>query len=104
LRAHPLLDGGIVRGRVFGRTLAHATIERQSWPWRQGPLEIGWALFIDGAKPWGTGRPGQVPWNVDGGAGLRARVPGMKSYLRMDVAKGLADGALAGSIAWRIPG
>jgi hypothetical protein len=104
LRAHPLLDGGIVRGRVFGRTLAHATIERQSWPWRQGPLEIGWALFIDGAKPWGTGRPGQVAWNVDGGAGLRARVPGMKSYLRIDVAKGLADGALAGSIAWRIRG
>jgi hypothetical protein len=98
-----LLDGGIVQGRVFGRTLAHATIERQAWPWRQGPLQFGWAFFIDSAKPWDTGRAGRIPWQVDGGTGLRMRSLGMKGQLRIDVARGFTDGNLAGSIAWQNP-
>jgi hypothetical protein len=103
LRAHPLLDGGILRGRVFGRTLAHGTIERQAWPWRLGIMQIGWALFLDGAKPWDTGQTGSVPWQVDGGTGLRLRGLGMKGQLRIDAARGLEDGNSAVSVGWQIP-
>jgi hypothetical protein len=103
LRAHPLLDGGIVQGRAFGRTLVHGTIERQAWPWRLGPLRLGWALFFDGAKPLDTGRAGRVPWQVDGGTGFRLRSLGMKGQLRIDVARGFEDGNSAVSIGWLIP-
>lgn len=103
LRAHPLLDGGVLRGRVFGRTLAHGTIERQTWPWRLGIMQIGWALFLDGAKPWDTGQTGSIPWQVDGGTGLRLRSLGMKGQLRIDAARGLEDGNSAVSVGWQIP-
>jgi hypothetical protein len=103
LRAHPLLDGGVVRGRVFGRTLVHGTIERQAWPWTLGPLRLGWAVFVDGAKPWDTGRAVRIPWQVDGGAGLRMRVLGMRGQLRIDAARGFEDGNSAASVAWQVP-
>jgi hypothetical protein len=103
LRAHPLLNGGVVAGRVFGRTLVHGTIERQAWPWKLGPLQLGWALFVDGAKPWDTGRASRIPWQVDGGTGLRLRGLGMKGQLRIDAARGFDDGNSAVSIGWEIP-
>lgn len=103
LRAHPLLDGGVVRGRVFGRTLVYGTIERQAWPWKLGPLQLGWALFVDGAKPWDTGQSSRIPWQVDGGAGLRLRGLGMRGQLRIDAARGFEDGSSAVSIGWQLP-
>jgi hypothetical protein len=103
LRAHPLLQGGVVEGRVFGRSLAHGTIERQAWPWRLGPLQFGWALFLDGAKPWEMGNAGSVPWQVDAGAGLRLRGLGTRGQFRLDAARGFEDGNSAVSIAWQIP-
>jgi len=103
LRAHPLLDGGVVRGRVFGRTLVHGTIERQAWPWKLGPMRLGWAFFVDGAKSWDPGRAGRIPWQVDGGMGLRLRGLGMKGQLRIDAARGFEDGNSAVSIGWQVP-
>jgi hypothetical protein len=103
LRAHPLLNGGVVQGRVFGRTLVHGSIERQAWPWELGPLRLGWALFVDGAKPWDTGRADRVPLQVDGGTGLRLRGLGSKGQLRIDAARGFEDGNSAISIAWELP-
>jgi uncharacterized protein YvpB len=103
LRAHPLLDGGIVRGDAFGRTLAHGTIERQAWPWTLGPMRLGWSLFVDAAKPWDTLRTGRIPWQADGGMGLRLRGLGMKGQFRIDAARGFDDGCSAVSIAWQIP-
>ncbi len=103
LRAHPLLDGGVVRGRAFGRALVHGTLEKQAWPWTLGPLRLGWALFIDGARAGETARSGANPWQVDGGAGLRLRSLGMKGQLRIDAARGLTDGASAVSIDWQVP-
>lgn len=103
LRAHPLLDAGVIQGRVFGRTLVHGTIERQAWPWKPGPLRLGWALFVDAAKPWDTGRTSRVPWQVDGGMGLRLRSLGMKGTLRIDAARGFEDGNSAVSVGWQVP-
>ena len=103
LRAHPLLDGGVVRGRVFGRSLAHGTLERQAWPWQLGPLRVGWAVFVDVARPWATGQAGAVPWQTDGGAGLRVRSVGMRGQVRIDAARGLADGSSAVSVGWQLP-
>ena len=87
---------------MFGRALAHGTIERQVWSRSLGPLRLGWAVFVDGAKPWDLGRPGRVPWQVDGGTGLRVHGPGMKGELRVDAARGLADGSSAVSLGWSI--
>jgi hypothetical protein len=102
LRAHSLLNDGIIQGRAFGRTLAHGTIERQGWPWTLGPLRLGWALFVDSAKPWDRGQAGPVPWQVDGGGGLRVRCLGMNGQLRIDAAHGLRDGSSAVSAGWQI--
>jgi hypothetical protein len=103
LRAHPLLAGGVIEGAAFGRRLVHGTIERQAWPWTLGPLGLGWALFVDGARAWETGRAERVPWLADGGAGLRLRRLGMKGQLRIDAALGLVDGNRAVSLGWQIP-
>lgn len=104
LRAHPLLKDGIVWGRVFGRTLAHGTIEREALSWGVGPVRVGWAFFMDAARPWDTGRSGRVPWLVDGGTGLRLGRAGMKGYLRIDGARGFEDGNSALSVGWEFAG
>jgi len=103
LRAHPLLNGGVVEGSVFGRTLVHGTIERQAWPWQLGLVRLGWALFVDGAKAGHTGWAGRIPWQVDGGMGLRLRGLGMKGQLRIDAARGFVDGHAAVSVGWQVP-
>ena len=103
LRAHPLLDEGVIAGRTFGRTLAHATLETELRRWRRGPFELGWAVFVDAARAWDTGRVGQVPWQADGGTGLRARLLGLKGQFRLDLAHGFSDGNEAVSVGWRIP-
>jgi len=92
-----------MEGRAFGRSLAYGTIERQAWPWKLGPLQIGWAVFVDGAKPWDTGRARGTPWQVDGGTGLRLRGLGTAGQLRIDAAHGFEDGNSAISAGWQIP-
>jgi hypothetical protein len=103
LRAHPLLDRGVVRGRTFGRTLVHGTIERQDWPWRLGLAQVGWALFFDGARSWNSDGADRGAWQVDGGTGLRLRGLGIKGLIRVDLARGLKDGRSALSLGWQVP-
>lgn len=106
LRAHPLLDDGVVRGERIGRSLAHGGFEATRWLWDGGLGAVGVALFLDGAKLW---RPldrgvGEVDGSlmIDSGAGLRLSLPWQGS-LRADVAVGLGDGATALSMAWEGP-
>lgn len=101
LRAHPLLDDGRVEGPVFGRRVVYATVESQHWMRRPSIVRVGVAGFVDAAtassrQPLAQGEPSQV----DAGAGLRLRVPGMNGQLRADYARGLRDGAQAWSIGW----
>ena len=102
LRAHPLLHDGRIDGPVFGRRLAHGTIEAQHWFGRASLLPVAAAVFSDAAvagqrSPFAVGQPFQ--WDV--GAGMRIRVPGRAGLFRMDFAHGLRDGAQAWMMAWQ---
>jgi hypothetical protein len=99
LRAHPLLDDGVITGDVFGRRLYHASTEwRRWWPPILRFVRAAPAIFVDAARAEQRAADGAA-WNVDGGIGLRVAVPG-SGVLRLDVGRGMRDGATAFSIAW----
>lgn len=100
LRAHPLLDRGVIAGRAFGRTLVHGGVERQSRAWTVKPLRLGWATFVDVARPWDVLGTESVPWQVDAGAGIRLAGMGARGQFRLDLARGMDDGKVALSIGW----
>ena len=100
LRAHPLLDEGIVRDGAFGRRLIHGGLESRLWlqPARK-PIRVAPAVFLDAARSSRGLEPVNQPWQFDAGAGVRLAVPG-SGVLRIDVAHGLRDGKNALSIGW----
>jgi hypothetical protein len=92
LRAHPLLDDGVIEGPVFGRRVQSATLELQRWLQRPQLARIAIAVFADTAHASdrleaATGRPFQV----DVGSGLRFQLPGSDRTFRIDYAHGLRD-------------
>lgn len=98
LRAHPLLDGGRITSEVFGRRLQHASGEARIWlPPVKQILRVAPAVFVDAARATRRREPGDA-WHVDGGVGLRIAAGG--NVLRVDVGKGLRDGATAFSVGW----
>jgi hypothetical protein len=101
LRAHPLLDAGVITGGAFGRRLAFGNAEIQRWQSAgKWPVRIAPAVFVDVARAT-RGFDGTSPrTEVDAGAGLRLSLLGM-GVLRVDVARGLRDGATALSIGWQ---
>ncbi len=99
LRAHPLLEGGVVAGPVFGRRLAHATIEYQHPVAAKAGGAIGVALFTDAARAWQRSTVGAA-WHADAGLGLRLALPGKAGTLRVDVARGLRDATHVVSAGW----
>jgi hypothetical protein len=102
LRAHTLLQDGRVDGSVFGRRLAHATVEGQHWFARPALVRIAAAIFADGATA--KGRPAYAVGpasQIDVGAGLRVRVPGRSGVFRIDYAHGLRDNANVVSVGWQ---
>ncbi len=101
LRAHPLLDDGIIRGGVFGRRLAFGTLEVQRWlkPGRR-PIRVAPAAFVDIARAWRGLATTTRRAQVDAGAGLRLSLLGM-GVLRVDVARGLRDGRTVFSVGWQ---
>jgi hypothetical protein len=100
LRAHPLLENGIVTGGVFGRQLAFATVEAQRWQLlRRAPVRIAPAVFTDLARAWHGLDGSRTPLQIDAGIGLRLALPGAGT-MRIDLARGLADGHTAVSAGW----
>jgi hypothetical protein len=98
LRAHPLLDNGRITSEVFGRRLYHASGEARVWmpPVRQ-LLRFAPAVFVDAARA--TRRLDTAgAWHADAGFGFR--IAAGSSVVRVDVAKGLRDGATAFSVGW----
>jgi peptidase C39-like protein len=110
LRAHPLLNDGIVDARgqsAFGRSLISSSVEGQRWFARPSLLHVGMAMFVDAAQAWrrdfglaaeNTNAGSTI--RVDAGVGLRVRLPGSERMFRVDVARGLADRATAVTIGW----
>jgi len=102
LRAHPILDDGIVNvtgSAAFGRSLAFGNAEAQRWFDGAWPTRFGLAAFADLARASRTAGADQA-LQIDLGAGLRVRVPGTKRVLRVDVAHGVRDGANAVTVGW----
>ena len=101
LRAHPLLNHGVVEGAVFGRRLAHASAEYQH-PLRTGIWgRLHLAGFADAARAWQHIEGRSAPLHVDVGTGLRIAAPGLGGTVRLDVARGLRDGRVVFSTGWR---
>jgi hypothetical protein len=100
LRAHPLLRDGVVQGPVFGRRLAHGTLEYQHPLFRSLPGRVHLAGFADAARAWRRADGSASPLHVDVGIGVRLAVPGIGGSARIDVARGVRDGGTALSVGW----
>jgi hypothetical protein len=99
LRAHPLLDDGRLRVDRLGRALVHASVEGRRW-WRvSGPLRAAVATFSDvgrTARRW----VGPALVDVDAGVGGRLAIDGLPGVFRVDIARGLREGATALSVGY----
>lgn len=101
LRAHPLLEDGVLTGQAFGRQLAHASLEHVRPVGRTPAGGLSIAGFVDAARAWRR-RAGLGPSRlyVDAGVGLRIHRPGPGGAIRIDLAHGLRGGGLTLSAGW----
>ena len=90
LRAHPLLADGVIRTSLLHRVLPHASLEYRRRFHVHPLMQLGWSAFVDAADS-----------QVDVGGGVRVKIPGAASLLRVDIARGVRDGATALSLAWQ---
>jgi outer membrane translocation and assembly module TamA len=88
-----------VRG-VFGQRLTHAGGEWRYWltPTLRA-LHLAPAVFVDLARAFDVPQFGDGRTHADVGVGLRVAVPGA-GVLRVDLARGLRDGATTLSLGW----
>jgi predicted double-glycine peptidase len=104
LRAHPLLDGGIIdtsTRSAFGRSLIYANLDAQHWFAQPSVLRLGLGAFIDAARSSRRISNGSVGL-VDAGFGLRVKLPASDRILRVDLAHGLADRSMALTVGWLV--
>jgi predicted double-glycine peptidase len=103
LRAHPMLDDGIidVSRSAFGRTLTYATVETQRWFDRPLIPHLALAGFVDAARVTRGVSGSSTATHLDVGGGLRIKIPGAEGVLQIDVAHGVRDGANALTVGWR---
>ncbi|HEY9462371.1 MAG TPA: papain-like cysteine protease family protein [Vicinamibacterales bacterium] len=99
LRAHPLMTGGQIRVDQIGRQVIYSSGETQRWWPGKAGVRFGAAAFVDAAH---TDRRtvDRARTDVDLGIGVRLAVPGVSGTIRIDVAKGLRDGATAVSFVY----
>jgi hypothetical protein len=99
LRAHPIVDEGRLQSDRLGRGIAHASGEVRQWWTIRSAIHLGAAAFADTVR---VAR--QVMDNdrgdVDVGGGLRLALPGLEGVFRLDLGKGLRDGATAVSFVY----
>jgi hypothetical protein len=99
LRAHPVISHGELRVEQIGRRIAYSSGEVQRW-W-SGPLRIrvGAAAFVDLARL-NQRVAAAARTDVDLGIGTRLALPSVSGELRIDLAKGMRDGATALSFVY----
>jgi hypothetical protein len=100
LRAHPLLDDGVVTGVVFGRRATRGTVEYSRPIGRTIAGSISAAAFVDAARASQRMSSARSPLLVDAGVGVRVRMPGRAETIRLDLAHGLRGGGAAVSVGW----
>jgi hypothetical protein len=105
LRAHPLLEDGIVVGEAFGRRLVFSTIEYQRPVWSSPYGAVSLAGFVDSARAWHRVDPAATarPVQVDIGTGVRMDTPGGNGTVRLDIGYGLRDGNFKLSAGYVLP-
>jgi predicted double-glycine peptidase len=104
LRAHPALADGIANitgSSAFGRSLDFTSVEVQRWTRPAGPVALALAGFADLAHVGQTSDATGRPVLLDAGTGLRVHLPGAQGAFRVDVARGLRDGARAITVGWQ---
>ena len=100
LRAHPMLDDGVIRDAVFGRRLAHGGVESRRWfTAGRRPLRVAVAGFVDVANAARGIASSDLRLHADAGIGVRVALAGA-GVLRVDLARGLRDGNTALSVGW----
>jgi hypothetical protein len=99
LRAHPVITDGQLYSDRIGRRIVHASGEAQRWWASPAGVRLGAATFVDVGRVDRRGAPGPRT-DVDLGIGARLALPGVTGVLRIDVAKGLRDGATALSFVY----
>ena len=101
LRAHPVVDDGMLQSDRLGRRIAHVSGEVRQWWMLKAFAQIGAAVFADAAHVERRAEPdGQD--DVDVGGGLRLALPGLDGVFRLDVGKGLRDGSTALSFIYEL--
>lgn len=100
MRAHPVLARGQLRVERLGRVVVSGTVEGQRWWRRAGVLHVGAAAFADLGR---TSRrlDGAGHVDTDVGIGVRLAATGLPGIFRIDLAKGLRDGATALSFVYQ---
>lgn len=99
LRAHPLVDEGVITGEIFGRGLIAANIEYVHPAYVSAYGNLGIAGFVDLARATHR-RTGSPKGHLDLGMGLRIAAPGMASALRLDVGYATRDGNVSVSAGY----
>jgi hypothetical protein len=99
LRAHPIVDDGRMESERLGRDIAHVSGELRQWWTIKSTVHLGAAVFTDAAH---VARRAEADsrGDVDVGGGLRLAVPGLEGVFRLDLGKGLRDGATAVSFVY----
>ncbi|MCX6538486.1 MAG: C39 family peptidase [Acidobacteria bacterium] len=101
LRAHPLISGDVMTGPVFGREVAHGSLEYVQPVGRVLVGAVSIAGFVDAARAWHRlNGLDTSPLYIDAGVGLRVRARGLSGGIRIDVAHGLRDGGTTLSAGW----
>jgi hypothetical protein len=99
LRAHAIVDEGRLESDRLGRSIVHASGEARQWWLAKSSIHVGGAAFADSAY---VSRRAALDarGDVDVGAGLRIALPGLAGVFRLDIGKGLRDGATAFSFVY----
>jgi hypothetical protein len=101
LRAHSIVDDGMLRSDRLGRRIAQVSGEIRQWWTVRSFVHVGAAVFADAAHVERRADPDSLD-DVDMGGGLRLGFPGLDGVFRLDVGKGLRDGSTAFSFIYEL--
>jgi hypothetical protein len=98
-RAHPIVDDGMMRSERLGRAIAHVSGEARQWWTVRTLLHVGVAVFADAVRVERRAIADRRG-DIDVGGGFRIAWPGLEGVFRLDLGKGLRDGATAVSFVY----